>query len=133
MKIPTLQKAGHRLCRVAMADPYSQNWGRKHLMAESAKTITADEFITCVLRSAWAGLKKRHAGDQVRLQRASEYYFNRLREAKALADVRGLIAELCAEGAPIGELEKNGLTVFWQNLERDWRKCRDIALLTSAT
>jgi CRISPR-associated protein Cas8a1/Csx13 len=102
-------------------------------MAESANAITADEFVTSVLRRAWAGLKRRHAADRIRLQRASEYYFNRLRDAKTLPDVRGLISELCAEGAPIAELEKDGLSFFWEHLERDWRKCRDIALMALAT
>src|SRR5437870_1169907 len=100
-----------------MADPYSQNWGGMHLMTESANTITADEFVTHVLRSAWAGLKKRHAGDQARLKRASDFYFNRLSDANTLADVRGAIAKLCAEGAPVDELGGDGLTLFWSHLQ----------------
>ena len=101
-------------------------------MSEATKTITADEFATSVLRGAWAGLKKRHAADPDRLIRASDYYVERLRGTKTLADVRGLIAELCAEGGPVAGLEDEGLAYFWQYLEREWRKCRDIALMTSA-
>jgi hypothetical protein len=102
-------------------------------MAETTKTITEDELATLVLRVAWAGLRARRGGNPERLERANEYYVERLRNAKALADVRGLIAELVAEGGPIAELGTAGLAVFWQYLERDFRKCRDIALMTSAT
>jgi hypothetical protein len=102
-------------------------------MPEAIKTTTTDEFVAGILSSAWVGLKERRAADPDRMERACDYYVERLRNAKTLDDVRGLIAELCAEGGPVAALKDKGvLTLFWQYLERDFRKCRDIALLTSA-
>jgi hypothetical protein len=86
------------------------------------------------LKRLWSSRRLRaySTADAPRLRKARDYYLNRLRDVDGKVDLRGLVAELCAEGAPNEWLQDDGIRVLRDLIDRDWRECRDTALMTFA-
>lgn len=92
-----------------------------------------DERLLELFRIAWEGIRSLPAP---RRERAREYYYRELRRHRAPEPLRGVMAELCAEGGiEAGGLPLEGEEEFlglWQAVSGRTEHTRDLCLMAAA-